>query len=347
MFIIIIFIFMEIKLKLSFLVRNDPQGGLYMFYVLLLYALFASVFTIAKTGLTYVQPYFLVGTRMLLAGLILLCYQIFVKKQRFSLNRKTWYRLILLAVFNIYLTNVFEFWGLRYLTSFKTCFIYSLSPFLSALFSYFLFSETLTSKKWVGLIVGFLGFMPILLSQTSSEEATGQLFFFSWAELSVMMAAICSVYGWILLKQLVNEDQLSPIMANGVSMFVGGALALGHSLIIEDWNPFPVTNYTIFFECTMLLILISNLICYNLYGSLLKRYSATFMSFAGFTTPLFTALFGWLVLSEIVTWPFYLSFVIVLTGLLLFDQEELKHSYQLATLSKAGHERSKSIKNVV
>lgn len=306
-----------------------------MFYVLLLYALFASVFTIAKTGLAYTSPLFLVGTRMLLAGIVLLSYQFIIKKQTLSIGRKAWRRLLLLAFFNIYLTNVFEFWGLRYLTTFKTCFIYSLSPFLSALFSYFLFSEKLTSKKWMGLMVGFLGFMPILLSQTSNEEQTGHFFFFSWAELAVMMAAICSVYGWIVLKQLVNEHQLSPLMANGTSMLIGGMFALGHSFVSEDWNPFPVTNYPIFLECTLLLIVISNLICYNLYGTLLKRYSATFMSFAGFTTPLFTALFGWLVLNEIVTWPFYISFVIVLLGLLLFDQEELKQSYQLATLEGA------------
>jgi drug/metabolite transporter (DMT)-like permease len=306
-----------------------------MIYVLLLYALFASVFTIAKTGLAYAQPFFLVGTRMLLAGVILLAYQFFVKKQTFSFDRKTWGRLILLAVFNIYLTNVFEFWGLKYLTSSKTCFIYSLSPFLSALFCYFLFSEKLTSKKWMGLALGFSGFIPILLSQSSHEEQTGMFYFFSWAELSVMMAAICSVYGWIVLKQLVNEHQLSPLMANGISMFVGGVLALTHSLAVEDWQPFPVTNFPIFIECTLLLILISNLICYNLYGVLLKRYSPTFMSFAGFTTPLFTALFGWLILGEVVTLPFYLSFGVVLMGLLVFDQEELKLSYQSAILSKA------------
>jgi len=301
-----------------------------MIQVLLLYALFASVFTIAKTGLMYTQPFFLVGTRMLLAGILLVAYQCLVQKQKLSFKRPTWIRLLLLAFFNIYLTNVFEFWGLRYLTSFKTCFIYSLSPFLSALFSYFFLSERLSGKKWLGLLVGILGFVPILISQTSNEELTGQIFFFSWAEISVMLAAVCSVYGWIVLKQLVNEDELSPLMANGVSMLVGGAIALIHSYAVEEWNPFPVTNYPIFLECTILLILISNLICYNLYGALLKRYSATFMSFAGFTTPLFTALFGWLVLGEVVTWPFYVSFIIVLFGLLIFDQDELKQSYQLA-----------------
>lgn len=302
-----------------------------MFLVLLLYALFASVFTIAKTGLMYTEPFFFVGSRMLLAGIILLGYEISFKKQTFTFDRKTWLRLFLLAIFNIYLTNVFEFWGLRYLTSAKTCFIYSLSPFLSAIFCYFLFSDRLTLNKWTGLIIGFAGFLPILINQTASEEEVGGLFFFSWAELSVMMAALSSVYGWILLKQLVNESQLSPLTANGVSMLLGGAFALAHSAAVENWEPLPVTNIPVFLECTILLIIISNLICYNLYGSLLKRYSATFMSFAGFSTPLFTALFGWIVLGEVVAWPFYLSFAIVLMGLLMFDKEEL----QLAALSKA------------
>jgi drug/metabolite transporter (DMT)-like permease len=299
-----------------------------MFYVILLYALFASVFTIAKTGLEYTQPFFLVGTRMLLAGIILLAYQILVNRQKFTFNKQTWWRLFKLSAFNIYLTNVFEFWGLRYLTSFKTCFIYSLSPFISALFCYFLFSEKLTKKKWIGLAIGFLGFLPILFNHTSNEEQAGQIFIFSWAELSVMLAAILSVYGWITLKQLVSENQLSPLSANGVSMFIGGGMALIHSWIVEDWNPLPTTNIPVYIECTILLIIISNLVCYNLYGTLLKKYSATFMSFAGFTTPLFTAIFGWFFLWETVTWAFYTSFLIVVSGLWIYDQDELKQSYQ-------------------
>lgn len=302
-----------------------------MFYVLLLYAMFASVFTIAKTGVAYAEPFFLVGSRMLMAAVILLCYQRFIKKERFTFDRKVWLRLFLLGTFNIYLTNVFEFWGLKYLTSFKTCFIYSLSPFLSALFCYFLFSERLSYKKLTGLILAFLGFLPILIHHTSTEDQAGHLFIFSWAELAVMVGTVCSVYGWILMKQLVNEHQLSPLTANGVSMLIGGVLATGHSLMIEDWNPMPVTDYSIFIQCAVLLIIISNLICYNLYGYLLKIYSPVFMTIAGSTTPLFTALFGWLVLGEVVTWPFYFSFVIVFVGLLLFDQDELKQTFQLKT----------------
>ena len=299
-----------------------------MYLVLVLYALFASVFTIAKTGLQYTQPLFFVGSRMMLAGAILLGYQFFCHREKFVLKRCHFWQVFRLAAFNIYLTNVFEFWGLKYLTSFKTCFIYSLSPFLSALLSYFIFSEKMTAKKWIGLIIGFIGLTPIFLNGTSSEELAGHIGIFSWAELAVVLAALCSVYGWILLRQLVKDGGYSPFMVNGASMLIGGGLALIHSFCVETWDPIPVTSMIPYLECTLLLIVISNLICYNLYGSLLKKYSATFISFAGFVTPLFTAFLGWVYLGEAVTWPFYLSMIIVFSGLLIFYQEELQRDYR-------------------
>ena len=143
-----------------------------------------------------------------------------------------------------------------------------------------------------------------------------------------MMVAICSVYGWILLRQLVKDEGCTPFLANGFSMVVGGCFALTHSRLVENWNPIPVHGSLITFaECSILLIAISSIICYNLYGSLLKKYSATFISFAGFTTPLFTAFFGWIYLGELVTWPFYLSAVMVFAGLFVFYQEELQRDY--------------------
>lgn len=295
-----------------------------MWLVFLLYGLFASVFTTAKTALEYSAPLFLVGSRMVVAGIILLGYQYLFKREEFQIKWKSFWRIFLLAFFAIYLTNIFEFWGLKYLTSFKTCFIYSLSPFLSALFSYFALGEKMSAKKWMGLSLGFLGFIPILLSHSFEEREAGQLWIFTSAELSVVLAAMCSVYGWILLKQIISLDKYSPIMGNGLAMVMGGGLALAHSSIVEIWDPIPVTHFYPFLGSTAILILISNLICYNLYGHLLKKYSATFMSFAGFTTPLFTAFFGWAFLGEGVTAPFYISCSIVFLGLLIFYQEELQ-----------------------
>lgn len=297
-----------------------------MFYVILLYALFASVFTIAKVGLNYTEPLFFVGARMMLAGFLMLLVQYIFYRDAFVFKKEHFFRFFKLSLFNIYLTNAFEFWGLKHLTSFKACFIYSLSPFVSALLSYMIFSEKLSLKKWMGLLIGFLGLTPIILSQTTLEQTTGHLLFFSFAELSLIGAVFSSVYGWILLSQLVKENGYAPFMANGVSMLIGGTMALLHSGCVESWDPSPVSSWMVFLSAAFALIIISNFICYNLYGELLKRHSATFMSVAGFTTSFFTAFFGWLYLGETITWPFYLSAFIVFCGLMLFYFEEIKDS---------------------
>jgi drug/metabolite transporter (DMT)-like permease len=298
-----------------------------MALVLLLYGLFASVFTVGKLGLEVSSPFFLVGSRMGIAGALMLSYLYFFKREQLKLKKEDLLQFFLLGTFNIFLTNVCEFWGLKYLTAAKTCFLYSLSPFVSALLAYLLLNERMTGKKWLGLIVGFLGFIPVLLHQTSQEELTGHFWIFSWAELAVMTAAVSSVYGWIILSKLMRQGY-HPLLVNGVSMLIGGSMTLVQSLILEPWNPVPVSNFPIFFMVCIFLMVVSNFICYNLYGFLLKRFSATFISFAGFTTPLITAFLGWIFLGEQVDYSFFLSSGIVFSGLTLFYYEELHSSFK-------------------
>lgn len=296
-----------------------------IFYVFLTFFMWSTSFTLGKTTLNYSPPLFLTGFRMFLAGVILLAFLALFRRSQLRVTKKQIFPLLLLALTSVYLTNAFEFWGLQYLTAAKACFIYSLSPFLSALFSYFQFKEKLTSKKLLGLLIGFLGFIPVLISQTSYDDMGG-ITFLSWADIALILAVVTSVYGWVLLRKLGKED-MSPLMANGASMFVGGLFAFGHSLFTENWNPLPVTNFVPFLQGVLLMIVISNLICYNLYGWLLKRFTATFLSFAGLLTPLFAAFFGWMVLGETVSWTFFLSVGIISIGLWLVYAEELKLGY--------------------
>lgn len=291
--------------------------------VFVLYALFALVFVISKFGLEFTGPLFFIGARMMIAGVLMLGYLLIFKRESFRLTRSNLLALLSLGLFNIYLTNACEFWGLKHLTSAKTCFFYGLSPFLSALFAYFVLSETMTSRKWLGLGLGFLGILPVLLGQASTSELTSFIQI-SWAEISVLGAVVFSVYGWVLLKKICVDQQQSPLMANGFSMLIGGIMAMVHSYAVEDWNPVPATEWAPFIFASIGLIIISNLICYNLYGVLLHQYSATFMSFAGFTTPIFTALFGWFFLGETTTWHLYLSQAILLAGLFVFHMDEFR-----------------------
>ena len=75
--------------------------------------------------------------------------------------------------------------------------------------------------------------------------------------------------------------------------------------------------------CMASLIILANFIGYNLYGYLLRHYSATFLSLAGFITPFFTIILGWFFLSEQLTLPFLVSFVLTIFSLYLFYRQEL------------------------
>ena len=308
-----------------------------MWLVFLLYALFASVFTVAKWALEYADPFFVVGSRMAIAGVIMLCFAAWRSPHLLRLSRSSVGKVLLLGFFNIFLTNVLELWGLKYLTSFKTCLIYSLSPFLSALLSYLILKDVLTFRKWIGLVIGFLGLWPILAQQGGKEILTGSVLGVSGAEVAVLFAVFSSVFGWILLQQLVRGDGCPPLVANGYSMLFGGALALLQSALMESWTPLPIADYGVWIKTTLFLILISNLICYNLYGHLLKEFSPTFMAFAGLSTPLFTALFGWIFHGEVVDVWFFTSLAVVFFGLLIFFFEEIriKNSRSLAMASES------------
>lgn len=312
------------------------------FYVFLTFFIWSTSFTLGKTALGASTPLFITGTRMLVAGLVILGFLALVRRKDVKISKHQFFPLILLSLSSVYLTNAFEFWGLQYLTAAKACFIYSLSPFLSALFSYFEFKEKITTRKLFGLIIGFIGFFPVLLNQQGAEELLGGISFLSWAEIALIAATVTSVYGWILLRKLGKNEGMSPLMANGSSMVLGGFFALIHSAIVDQWNPLPVTNMSNFLIGVLLMIVISNLICYNLYGWLLKKFTATFLSFAGLMTPLFAAFFGWIVLGETVSWTFFVSIGIICFGLWLVYSEELRLGYivKKASLSNKGSPQS-------
>jgi drug/metabolite transporter (DMT)-like permease len=295
----------------------------------LLYGIWSLAFPIGKTLVFYADPIFTVAIRMLLASLILLGWLYIKNSNSIKISFKEALSTFILSLFSIYFCNIFEYWGLKYLSSAKTCFIYSMSPFFTALLSYIHFKERMTWTKWLGMCVGFLGFLPVLALQEGSEDLLKINTFFSWPSLSVIFASFCGVYGWILLRLMVKDQQMNPVKVNAFSMLFGGALAFITSFIIETS---PLTQmYQLdappYFGWLALIIFISNIVCFNLYGFLLKKFSATLLSFFGLLSPLFTSLNAYLFFNE----PFHpiilLSTVLVSFGLFIVYRIELQQGY--------------------
>ncbi len=301
-----------------------------MVLIFLLYALFASTFTLAKEAVSYAPPVFFIGVRMTLAGALLLAFVRYYKKSNCVIAPKDYFWFSIIILFHIYCSYVFEFIAMQHLTSGKACLIYNLMPFVTAFFSYIFFKEVMTPKKWLGLSIGLIGSVPLLMAHTDTQEyswgAVGRI---SLPEMYMLIAVFAAAIGWIAMKKLTKSGEYSYFFVNAVGMAGGGILALCSSAAFETWPSAAQLCTFPFLRTLFLMILIGNIICYNLYGKLLEIYSATVLSFFGFFTPAFGALFGWLWLGESVSISFFITLAFVAFGLFLFYQEELKQGYIL------------------
>ncbi len=288
-----------------------------MILVFLIHALLALTFLVGQQGLKLVAPIWFIGFRMTIAGVLLLSYLLIFKRAQLRILRQDWLLFFKVGIFHAFIPFVAEFWGLQYLTAPKTALLFNFTPVFTAVFSYFMLREKLVWRQLLGLLIGILGFLPILLDTTPGELVAGGFFKISLPELAVIISVISSVYAWLLVQKLVQKAY-SPILVNGASMLFSGLLALAVSPIFETWPSLDLANFKLLLLWSGILILISNIIFYNIYAKLLQKYSATLLAFAGLFTPLFAAFWELIFRGQLMSLNFFIALAIVSLGLSLY-----------------------------
>jgi drug/metabolite transporter (DMT)-like permease len=297
-----------------------------MFLILALYSIFALSFTMAKILLGFMSPILLIAVRMTIAGIVLLIMNFFIHKQsaRFdcksiSLGLIAWW--IGFSTVHIFMPYITEFIALQSISASCSALIYNLTPFFSALFSYWYFGEKMTGQKWLGFLIGFCGISWFVSAQSvfcigDVQSAYGL----------VLISVIFGALGWIYVRMLVRQGY-QPLMINGIAMLVAGLQSFIFAYIFEPNSGLPWGRMQEFVFWMAAIILLTNIVYYNLYAYLLKRYTVTLLSFMGCIIPLFTALFDWLLLGTAVTHHFFIALFIAGFGVYLFYQEELRQGY--------------------
>lgn len=295
-----------------------------MFDVLGLYATYALTITFGKAAMNYAQPLFLLGVRLLISAPLLLGYVYFFKKDQFRWDAS---HLMLFAqsASMLYCGYAFGFWALGNMTSGKNALIFTLTPFVTAFLVYVLYGEKLTKKQICGLVIGFGGALPALLVNSGPVSSDAHSLI-GLPELAAIIAIAAGAYGWILANTLIKKYDYSPFFINGVNMLFSGVMLLLTSPFLNTTHAPYYTQFGPFIAYVLMLALICDIVTYNWYMILLKKYTTTFLAFAGFTVPLFVACYSWMWLGEVVSWPFFVSLILIFFGLFLFYQDELSKS---------------------
>ena len=296
-----------------------------MLLVILLYALLALTFTLGKAAVSYADPLFLIGTRMVVAGVLLLGFY-FLKSYflpgttAFKPSKRDIIDFIQVTFFHVYLSFVPEFWALQFVSSIKVNIMYATTPFVALLLSYVLYREKITPAQLLGVCCGFVSLLPLM---ARSSQNCGNIFSFSLPELVLLVSIASAAYAWFVIKDLMNRGY-SLALINGIAMLGGGLMSFVTWYIVHAPGAQPILEMRPFIITVAGLILLSNVVVYNLYGWLLRYYSVNFVACAGFLSPLFGAFYGYIFLHEILGWQHFLAIVGITIGLYLFFHDELR-----------------------
>lgn len=291
-----------------------------MFRVILTFALLASAITTNKLLLNPLPPILFVGIRMLIAGIILLALNWFQgKKIHWPVIKQDLPILLLITLCTTYIPAICKSIALKYMTSSKAAFFGSLDPFITALYSYFIFKEKLTIYNCLGIAIAIIGSTILITGDAQLTDATILVSTFSTPQIAAFLAIAIGRYGWILIQMLLKKNHYTPIQINGITMLGSGVISLVTSLMFEQYSQIYIDNYSYFILLMLYTILIGNVFSLTLYASLLKTYSATFLSLAGFLVPFFVYVYGLIFLGEPISMHFLIALGLTFIGLLIFS----------------------------
>lgn len=324
-----------------------------MFDVFLGFAFLASATMANKYALYNLTPTFMVAIRMLGAGLILFFY--YRKKTHrlsFAYYKKDLLALVGISLLTLFIPSVCKAYALKHMLASKASFFGSLDPFVTAIYAYLFFKETLSFKKIIGILLGFTGMIVILVSRApSSEQALKAFSVFSYPEIAALIAMAVGRLGWLFVQKLIRNERYTGAELNGLLMTLSGIIALvipfigvllsfvlnmvapsvashvslytwADALTIFNVNTDTAVSISWMIVLIIYTVIVGNVIGYTMYANFLKHHSITFISLAGFSVPMYTYLFDAL-LGNPISPSFLLAAAITFTGLMIFYQDEI------------------------
>ena len=272
---------------------------------LLLTIIWASSFVFIKMGLVYLKPMTLAGIRYFLAFILLLPMMARYGGLKNTLVWSHWIHLFLMGLCAYTIGNGALFWGLKYLPATTGSFLFGLAP-LPVLFLGILWLKEMP-KRWqvVGLLIT-LGGSALFFSPGLSAKEPFAVGVVSFGVLSF------ALYG-ILSRKLAKQGDVGIIPLAAIPLGFGGGALLVLGLITEGMFSLCLAGLAII----LLLAVINTVFAYLLYYHSLRVLTALELHVLLNLSPLGTALWASLLLSERLTPAQIIGMIMVVIGVTL------------------------------
>jgi drug/metabolite transporter (DMT)-like permease len=232
------------------------------------------------------------------------------------LTAKQWAGCLGLGLTGIFLYNIFFFAALGILPAGRTSMFVPLNPVVTVLLAYFIFRETLSPRKIVGMALALIGVWIVVtqgdLLKLASAFGRGEV---------LMLGAVSSwaVYTLISRRML---DRLSPLLATTMAACTGLILLLLYALATQNFAQTISAIFAISTDVLLSLIFLGVLgtaVAFVFYNQALKTLGAAKTVVFNNLVPIFGVLLAWLILHEPVTPSLLIGGAIAVAGVFIVN----------------------------
>jgi drug/metabolite transporter (DMT)-like permease len=266
-------------------------------------------FFFVEVALLDFQPFTLVFLRIAIAALILVGVVCLTGK-RLPASFKTWSGYAVMGMLNNAIPFSLIVWGQTHIQSGVASILNATTPIFTVLLAHFLTSdERLTTKKIMGVVIGFAGVYLMMKPELTDG--------FSWRGLgqaAVLGAAVSYSFAAIFGKRFKDI----PAVVNSAGMLVCSSIIMLPLVIIID-SPWSLRPSLEALSAVLGIAVISTAFAYLLYFHLLATAGATNVLLVTFLIPISALLLGVGILGEALKILEYAGMGSIFLGLIIID----------------------------
>ena len=297
-----------------YLSHNFKTQNLYSWVLLsLLGIIWGSAFISIKFAINDFNPLQIASLRIIIAFLVVFLFSLVLRIQLFSIGKSVRYWLFCFGV--AILSNVLPFTILSIAQEHLSTIFVGLSmaiiPLLITIFSFFLLNdEIITMRKILGILIGLTGCTILVISKATEDYEINQ-----GGNLVFLLLCILAPLSYSLGAIIIRKSKPANLLIFTThALFIASIISLPFLFIYGilpdklDYKSVIAIIYLGLFPTGIATIILIYLI---------KKEGTIFLSLVNFKVPVWSTIFGFLILKEILPKHFYLASSFILIGILL------------------------------